>query len=292
MTRAKDNHTRGEFVSAVSPCSATISPPERERVEVVGVPVHVLTYETAVAQICLWAATCESRYVCASNVHMLMEAWDDRSLRDVLRRADLVTADGMPIVWSQRLLGCRQAARVYGPELTLRLCERAASAQVPIGLFGSTEATLELFSERLRTRFPNLKITFALSPPFRKLTAEEDEEVTERIRASGARLLLVGLGCPKQEMWMASHRHRIPAVMLGVGAAFDFIAGTKPQAPQYMQRAGLEWLFRLATEPRRLWRRYLHNNPRFVVLMTCQLVSSWIGRSSKDHLDQEKANGD
>lgn len=250
-----------------------------DHVEIVGIPVNVLTYASAARQICTWATTADSRYVCASNVHMLMEAWDDGALRDVLRNADLVTADGVPLVWTQRLLGFREATRVYGPELTLAVCERAAAANIPIGLYGSTESTLARFRERLRTLFPALQIAFTFSPPFAALTPEQEAEIARRLRGSGARILLVGLGCPKQELWMARHRPAIPAVMLGVGAAFDFIAGTKRQAPHYLQRVGLEWLFRLCTEPRRLWRRYLYHNPRFVALVLRQLFAARIGRS-------------
>ena len=237
-------------------------------------PVHLLTYASAAKQVCSWAMAGESRYVCVSNVHMLMEAFDDEGFSSVLREADLITADGMPIVWSQRLLGHREASRVYGPQLMLRVCEVAAATRLPVALYGGTEATLELLRTALQTRIPNLEITFALSPPFRPLTQQEDDDIIQRIRRSGARIVLVGMGCPKQELWMAAHRPAIPAVMLGVGAAFDFIAGTKPQAPQWMQDAGLEWSFRLWTEPRRLWRRYLYHNPRFVFQLLRQLVLS------------------
>jgi N-acetylglucosaminyldiphosphoundecaprenol N-acetyl-beta-D-mannosaminyltransferase len=239
---------------------------------VISVPVHLLTYASAAKQVCSWAAAGESRYVCVSNVHMVMEAFDDEGFSSVLRKADLVTADGMPIVWSQRLLGHREAGRVYGPELMLRVCEVASATRLPVALYGGTEATLERLRTKLQTRIPDLEIAFALSPPFRPLTPQEDDDIIQRIRRSGARIVLVGMGCPKQELWMAAHRPAIPAVMLGVGAAFDFIAGTKPQAPQWMQDAGLEWSFRLWTEPRRLWRRYLYHNPRFVFQLVRQLV--------------------
>lgn len=242
-------------------------------VAVMSVPIGVLDYEAATEQIFSWARAGESRYVCVSNVHMLMEGWDNGRLRAVLRSADLVTADGVPVVWTQRLFGYLEAKRVYGPDLTLHVCKRAAAEGIPIGLYGSTESTLALFANQLRARFPGLSIVFAESPPFRALSPEEDDAVVQRIRQSGARVLLVGLGCPKQEFWMAAHRPAIPAVMLGVGAAFDFIAGTKRQAPHLMQRAGLEWLFRLCTEPRRLWYRYLYHNPRFVFLVMRQFIT-------------------
>ena len=143
---------------------------------------------------------------------------------------------------------------------------------VPVGFYGGSPETLEKLLAVVKVRFPGLRVVYSFSPPFRPLAAEEDQRVTEEINQSGARILFVGLNTPKQDWWMAEHRGRVQAVMLGVGAAFDFIAGTKPQAPRWMMRIGLEWLFRLATEPRRLWRRYLRHNPRFVVLFAMQLL--------------------
>jgi N-acetylglucosaminyldiphosphoundecaprenol N-acetyl-beta-D-mannosaminyltransferase len=252
--------------------SRTDTPPA---VTVLGVAVHTLTYESAADLVCSWAQESESRYVCASNVHMLMEAHDDPSFLAVLTEADLVTADGVPVVWVQRGSGHREASRVYGPDLMLRVCERAAAAQIPIGLFGGTTTTLERLTERLHVKIPDLDIAISLSPPFRPLTMAEDQDVIRLIHASGARILFVGLGCPKQERWMARHRPSISAVMIGVGAAFDFIAETKPQAPRWMQTCGLEWTFRIATEPRRLWWRYLYHNPRFILLCATRVLRTW-----------------
>ncbi len=155
----------------------------------------------------------------------------------------------------------------------LRVCAAAASAGIAIGLYGATDSTLRLLTAALKERYPELKIAYACSPPFRCLDPSEDAAVTQDINSSGCKLLFVGLGCPKQEKWMARHRGTIHAVMFGVGAAFDFISGVKPQAPALLQNAGLEWLFRLATEPRRLWFRYLYHNPRFVILVLLQVVS-------------------
>jgi N-acetylglucosaminyldiphosphoundecaprenol N-acetyl-beta-D-mannosaminyltransferase len=209
--------------------------------------------------------------VCVATVHMVMEAWDDPDYRALVNGADLVTPDGVPLVWALRALGAAGATRVYGPRLTEILCERAAGCGVPVGFYGGAPEVLERLCARLAARHPGLRIAFRASPPFRPLSSDEDARIREEIRASGARLLFVGLGCPRQERWMAAHRE-LPCVQLGVGAAFDFLAGAKPQAPAWLQRAGLEWLFRLACEPRRLWRRYAVHNPRFVFHFARQWV--------------------
>ncbi|WP_155982915.1 WecB/TagA/CpsF family glycosyltransferase [Thermus aquaticus] len=234
--------------------------------------VDPTSYEEATEKVLAWAAAGESRYVCVANVHMVMEAHDDPSFRALVNAADLVTPDGMPLVWMLRKLGYPHQERVCGPELTSRVCAEAARRGVPVGLYGGHPEALEALVRNLSARFPGLRVVYAYSPPFRPLTPEEDERVTEEINASGARILFVGLGCPKQEWWMAEHKGRVRAVMLGVGAAFDFHAGRVRQAPVWMQRAGLEWLFRLVQEPRRLWRRYLKHNPRFLLLAFLQLT--------------------
>lgn len=230
------------------------------------------SYDDAVARVLTWAKAGESRYICVATVHMVMEAYDDLSFRQVVNGADLVTPDGMPLVWALRLLGIKGQQRVYGPELTPRLLSAAARGGVPVGFYGSSPEVLERLLANVRRAYPGLNVAYAESPPFRPLSEEEEAAVRERIKASGCRILFVGLGCPKQERWMARQKGKLPVVMLGVGAAFDFLAGTKPQAPRWMQNAGLEWLFRLATEPRRLWRRYLKHNPRFVALFLLQLL--------------------
>jgi N-acetylglucosaminyldiphosphoundecaprenol N-acetyl-beta-D-mannosaminyltransferase len=199
-----------------------------------------------------------------------MEAYDSAEFREIMNSADLVTPDGMPLVWALRLLGARHATRVYGPDLMLHILEAAAREGLPVGFYGADPRTLGMLTENVRRRVPALRIAYAFSPPFCPLEREEDESIVREIEASGARILFVGLSTPKQERWMAAHRGRVDAVMLGVGAGFDFLAGTKPQAPRWMMRAGLEWLFRLLTEPRRLWRRYLRHNPRFAVCFALQ----------------------
>jgi N-acetylglucosaminyldiphosphoundecaprenol N-acetyl-beta-D-mannosaminyltransferase len=239
---------------------------------ILGMRVDPTSYEEATEKVLAWAAAGESRYVCVANVHMVMEAHDDPSFRALVNAADLVTPDGMPLVWMLRKLGYPHQERVCGPELTSRVCAEAARRGVPVGFYGGHPEALEALVRNFSARFPGLRVVYAYSPPFRPLTPEEDEMVTEEINASGARILFVGLGCPKQEWWMAEHKGRVRAVMLGVGAAFDFHAGRVRQAPVWMQRAGLEWLFRLVQEPRRLWRRYLKHNPRFLLLAFLQLT--------------------
>lgn len=189
-----------------------------------------------------------------------------------------MTPDGMPLVWALRKLGIPQASRVYGPTLTLHICEAAAENAVPIGLFGGTPESLHDFANFLARTFPGLRIACRIAPPFRPLSPEEDDVYTRHIAESGARILLVGIGCPKQERWMASHKSRIPAVMIGVGAAFDFHSGRVRQAPAWMQRSGLEWFFRLLMEPTRLWGRYSTIVPRFILLFAMQLSRNGLRR--------------
>ena len=240
--------------------------------EILGVNVTASTYETVAERTLEWAKRGESKVVCFTTVHMLMEAHDDPKLHALLNQMDIVNPDGMPVVWSLRALGERDATRVYGPDATVHLLQVAQDADIPVAFYGGSERTLETLLAEVRRRYPRLKIAFSLSPPFRPLTEAEDEEITAQICDSGARMVFVGLGCPKQEFWVMSHRGRIPAVLFAVGAAFDFFAGTKAQAPRWMMRSGLEWLFRLASEPRRLAGRYMKHNPRFVVLILKQLM--------------------
>jgi len=240
--------------------------------DVLGVRIDSTDYASATRQILDWAHEMESRYVCAANVHMVMEAYDSPMFQRIVNGADLVTPDGMPLVWMLRAKGRSGQGRVYGPTLMLQVLEAAVREGIPVGFYGGSWLVVTALSERMKARLAGLSVAFVHSPPFRSLTPEEDTQVVEQIRASGARILFVGLGCPKQERWMAEHRGRVPAVMLGVGAAFDVYAGLKRQAPGWIQAIGLEWLFRLFQEPGRLWRRYLYHNPRFVVLAIADLL--------------------
>jgi N-acetylglucosaminyldiphosphoundecaprenol N-acetyl-beta-D-mannosaminyltransferase len=244
----------------------------RRQRKLLGTRVDWTSYPDAVRRVIGWARAGESRYVCCASVNNVMEAFDSAGFRGIMNEADLVTPDGMPLVWGLRLLGARRSTRVYGPDLTLKVLDAAARNDLAVGFYGATADTLHRLTTNMQHRWPSLRVAYSYSPPFRPLTGDEDSQVTSEINVSGARILLVGLSTPKQERWMAAHRGRVRAVMLGVGAAFDFLAGVKPQAPRWMQRAGLEWLFRLLAEPRRLGPRYLRHNPRFVTLFTIQLL--------------------
>ncbi len=247
--------------------------PNAPRRRVVSLDLTPLSISEAADQVMAWALAGEHRSVCEANVHMVMEAHDDPAFAQVVNGADLVLPDGMPIVWGLRLLGERGATRTCGPDLTLELCRRAAENGLPVGFYGSTATVLGALAERLSIQFPGLQIAYAFSPPFRPLDEAERAAIRETIHASGPRILFVGLGCPKQEQWMAQQRKHLPAVLLGVGAAFDFYANTVPRAPRWMQRAGLEWFFRLLSEPRRLWRRNIQHNPRYLL----KLGAQWLG---------------
>lgn len=252
--------------------------PARAQLPVLGVPVDVVDAAEAVARIAGWAAARESRYVCACNAHAAVSATRAPALQHALRRADLVLPDGAPVAWMLRRLGAAAQRRLSGPDLMWDYCAHAAAAGEPIYLYGSTEATLQALVRRLRERWPSLPIAGWQSPPFRELSEDEATADLQHMRDSGARTVWVGLGCPKQELWMAAQAGRLDAVMVGVGAAFDFHAGTLPRAPRWMQDAGLEWLHRLRTEPRRLWRRYVGTNTLFVVKAAAQLLRRRPGR--------------
>jgi N-acetylglucosaminyldiphosphoundecaprenol N-acetyl-beta-D-mannosaminyltransferase len=245
---------------------------------ILGVRIDATSYDDAVGRVLAWASRRESRAVAIATVNNVMEAQDDPGFANVMRACDLVTPDGMPLVWGLRALGVRDATRVYGPNLMPKVLAAAAEAGVPVGFYGGTEDVLRRMLDRIAVQLPSLQVPFAFSPPFRTPTDAEDADTVQRLAASGCRVLFVGIGCPKQERWMVEHRPNLEVVMLGVGAAFDFYAGSKRQAPVWMQSAGLEWVFRLATEPRRQWKRYLRHNPRFVAMFGRQLGSAYLRR--------------
>jgi N-acetylglucosaminyldiphosphoundecaprenol N-acetyl-beta-D-mannosaminyltransferase len=242
------------------------------RNKILGTRVDPTSYSAATEQVLHWAQRSESRYVCIANVHVIMEAYDSLAFRQKVNAADLVTPDGMPLVWALRRMGHPAQSRVYGPDLMINVLEQAARENVPVGFLGGRPKVLTELVARLQARFPALQVRYRFSPPFRPILPEEDAQIVAEINASGTRILFVGLGCPRQETWMAEHAGKVHAVMLGVGAAFDFHAGAVRQAPRWMQNMGLEWLFRFAQEPRRLAYRYLYNNPRFVLLLAHQLL--------------------
>lgn len=244
----------------------------RQRASVLGTRVDVLTWDIAISRILLWADSHESRYVCICNVHSIVWALRDKNLRLSLENADIVTPDGMPVAWSLRSFGYSYQQRISGPDLMWKYCEIASLCGHKIFLYGSTYQTLNLLVKNLRKNFPDLQISGFYSPPFGSMSVEEDNRIEKIINASGANVILVGLGCPKQEKWMASKIKRIHGVMIGVGAAFDFHAGTIRRAPCWMQKLGLEWLFRLFIEPDRLWRRYFVSNSTFLIGILFQKI--------------------
>lgn len=239
---------------------------------VLGVPIDVLGWDAALSRISTWAAARESRYVCICNSHSVVTAGQDAAFGRIIEAADMATPDGAPVARMLRILGSPAQQRINGPDLMWKYCEQAALRGESIYLYGGLPDTLALLQQRLKAAFPGLLIAGAYSPPFRLATAEEDEADVARINAAGAGTVWVSLGCPKQEQWMAAHRGRVNAVMIGVGAAFDYHAGTIKRAPQWMQNAGLEWLHRLCSEPRRLWKRYLVTNTLFIAGAASQLL--------------------
>ncbi len=244
------------------------------REQVLGVSIDVLDWDEALARLSTWAEARESRSVCLCNAHSVITASRDPAFRQIIFAADLAAADGMPVAWMLRWLGHFRQERINGPDLMWRYCALAASRGEKIFLFGSDGETIDSLEKKVLASFPDLVVAGTCAPPFRPMTEEEDRQIVERINASNARTVWVGLGCPKQEQWMHAHRGRIHAVMLGVGAAFDYHAGTLRRAPRWMQTIGLEWLYRLACEPRRLWKRYLVTNALFILGAFCQLTRS------------------
>jgi N-acetylglucosaminyldiphosphoundecaprenol N-acetyl-beta-D-mannosaminyltransferase len=241
--------------------------------EILGMRVDATSYRETAETIASLAADGVAGRVCVATVHMVMEAFDDPEFRSIVNSADRVTPDGVPLVWALRWLGVPGAERVYGPTLLPTVCALAAARGLSVGFYGGSPQVLDEMTKRLVRKTPKLDIAFRKAPPFRDLTAAEDAQVVDEIRASGTLILFVGLGCPKQERWIARHSSSLSCVMIGVGAAFDFVSGAKLQAPVWIQRSGLEWLFRLATEPRRLWHRYLYHNPRFLFSLSKELLA-------------------
>ena len=245
-----------------------------ESAAVLGIPLGLIDYEQTLDWIDDAVEANGRGYICVSNVHALMASGEDPELRDALLGSSLNVPDGQPLVWALNLLGHRLRARVYGPELMARSCARAAGSGQRLYLYGGrNQGALVQLALNLRQRYPGLKIVGGYSPPHRPLTADERASVASEINYSRPDVVWVGIGVPKQEKWMADIRPELEApVLVGVGAAFDFHAGLVPQAPAVLQEAGLEWAYRLAHEPRRLWRRYLRYNPRFVAAFASQLA--------------------
>ncbi|MBI4890229.1 MAG: WecB/TagA/CpsF family glycosyltransferase [Acidobacteria bacterium] len=238
---------------------------------ILGMRVDSTSYERAVKAIVKRAKSGNGGYVCVASVNNVMEAHDSPEILAAMNGSELTTPDGMPLVWGLRSLGASAATRVYGPDLMPAILARAEEEGLAVGFYGGSPEALHLLVREVRTRWPKLTLAHIESPPFREPNADETNRTIKSLETSGTEILFVGLPTPKQDLWMARQRVQVRAVMVGVGAAFDFLSGRKRQAPRWMMRIGLEWLFRLATEPRRLWKRYLKHNPRFVVYFGWQL---------------------
>lgn len=236
----------------------------RRRMVMLNTNIDAISWDAIINRVSSWAARGESRYVCLCNVHSLVTGRRDIEFRRAVAEADTAAPDGMPVAWLMRKRGVLLQERIDGPGLMWRYAQQAALDGTPVFLYGATTETLEKLSQRLRYSYPGLVIAGEYSPPFRALTVEEENNVVDMITLSKARVVFVGLGCPRQEIWMAKICERIPAVLIGVGAAFDYHAGVLQRAPTWMQKRGLEWVYRLAAEPKRLWRRYCVTNTLFL----------------------------
>lgn len=265
-------HTHEHAVSNADVLRSLATPPPQ--VEVVGIPMALTTYERTLSWMDAMVASRRQGYVCVAATHTVMACHEDEDLRRAVLGSSLTVPDGQPLVWAMNLLGHEQPNRVYGPTLMERHCAHAAQNGTRVYLYGGRDRdALDTLARNLLRRFPGLTIVGGWSPPFRQLTEAEEEGVVDEINRSGADVVWVGIGVPKQEKWMARMRPRLEApVLVGVGAAFDFHAGLVPQAPARVQSLGLEWLFRLVQEPRRLWRRYARYNPLFVMRFGLQYV--------------------
>ena len=251
----------------MSQASAPVAPAEdaRGRVDVLGVGISTVSLAGALDTIAGWIRRRERHYVCVTGVHGVMESQRDPELADVHNASGLTVPDGMPMVWCCHRAGAPWVTRVYGPDLMRDVCAAGADAGWRMFLYGATPETVQRLTDSLTTRWPGLQVVGSICPPFRALTDDERAEIVAEINRARPDIVWVGLSTPKQERWMRENRAHLDApVLIGVGAAFDFLSGAKRQAPLWMQRHGLEWVYRMCSEPRRLWKRYLTNNPAFV----------------------------
>jgi N-acetylglucosaminyldiphosphoundecaprenol N-acetyl-beta-D-mannosaminyltransferase len=262
---------------------------QRLSVEILGVRIDLVDYESALGLMKKSISQHSlGKYICACPVHPIMVSQRDQEIRHALNTSWLNVPDGMPVVWAARLLGASISNNVRGTDLMLRCCEMAARHNYSVFLYGGKQVTLEKLETNLQKRFPGLRIAGAYSPPFRPLTSDEETKIVEMLNLASPDFLFVGLGAPKQEKWMADHCHKIKVpVTLGVGAAFDFLSEEKKQAPAWMQARGLEWLFRLLSEPTRLWVRYGIYNPLFVFSFLGQLVRTKLRLKMDEEIDNK-----
>ena len=244
-----------------------------ERVNLLGVRVSAFDFTSAIREMSTALAEGRRGYCCTCPVYTLMQGHERREVRAALNEADWVVPDGVPVVWALKRMGAQRVGRVYGPDLMLALSEISARSGYPQFYVGGAPGIADRLSMSMQKRFPGLRVGGTFSPPFRELNRDEENAMISVLNGSGARIVWVGLGSPKQDLWMARYRHRLNCdLMLGVGAAFDILSGRRRQAPGWMRKSGLEWTYRLALEPRRLWRRYLLYNPRFLWRIAQQLA--------------------
>lgn len=259
---------------------AAPAPRAVERVDVLGVGVSALSTAEAVAVMLGWVARGERHYVCVTSVHGVMESRRDPALRAIHNQSGLTVADGVPLYWMCRLAGHRHATQSRGADLYAAFSAAAAERGLRYFFYGGGPGVAEAMAARTAERYPGIEVVGALTPPFRPLSPDEEDEVAAAIEAAAPDVVWVGLSTPKQERFMAAMRPRLSApVLVGVGAVFDFFTGAKPEAPRLLRGSGLEWAWRLAREPRRLWRRYLVNNTAFVAAVAAQLARSGVPRS-------------
>lgn len=261
------------MTTQLQPCTENLAQ-QRNGKPVLEAFIDALSWDDAIGQIVAWGAARESRYVCICNVHSAVTTTQDVEFKIAVNNADMTTPDGAPIAWALRRLGHPSQQRINGPDLMMKYLTEAERLNQTVFFYGSTEDTLAKLRVALAKKFPMLRVGGTHAPPFRPLSLQEDDSIVDTINLSGSNVVFVGLGCPKQEKWMAEHRGRINAVMIGVGAAFDYHAGVLKRAPLWWQHNGLEWLYRLASEPRRLFRRYLVTNTLFVLGFVRQVVTA------------------
>lgn len=257
----------------------------RIRQEILNIPIDVISWDEIISCISLWAKERSTRIICICNVHSVITAQNNTEFRASILNSDIATPDGAPLAWVIRKYGHKNQNRINGPDLMWRYCEHIQNKEESIFIYGSSKDSLSLLIKNLLYSFPNIKIAGSFSPPYRQLTTEEDQVITNKINESGASVVWVGLGCPKQEIWMSSHYNKIHAVMIGVGAAFDYHAGTIKRAPIWMQRYGMEWFFRMISEPKRLMRRYIVTNSLFIVGISLQLFKHKVLKYKKSKIN-------
>lgn len=246
-------------------------------INILGLKISSIVYEDVLNKVIYWLRNKKPAYICVASVNLVMKSQSNQNLLKGVNKADLVTADGMPLVWISKIYGAKNIARVYGPTLMLKLCDLARKKHWNIFLLGGKEKQSQVLKQNLLKKFPNLNIVGHLDTPNRHIPIKQIQQIRQIINSSKADIVFVGLGCPWQELWMIENRKYLkPQVLIGVGAAFDFISGYVKQAPVWIQNMGMEWLFRLFQEPGRLWQRYLVVNTQFIIKISRQLIYDFL----------------